>query len=291
MRVSHIDLESRDGAQKLSRVAQSLFKPGDHACGSSIGGQVVHVFFESKRRDAESGPLTEVEEQSTAPWSESSKAEADVGTAGEQSPGMSEQKCIDELTTLRTQLCASREDAARLQEQLDARDSELRASQLQLLREAERHALAIAERDQQNKRLREENSILKKELQSGANVPNSYKEREEVLMKENILLRSQQDQLRRENLMLKHQVKLLGAKQPSVQSAAWGKQGKAGQPDLAKRVAEVEAAPLKRSSVEERASLRRKLLLKWHPDKQPSLEHAELATRVMQELQQRPDWN
>mmetsp|Transcript_157705 Transcript_157705/g.294151 ORF Transcript_157705/g.294151 Transcript_157705/m.294151 type:complete len:290 (-) Transcript_157705:132-1001(-) len=280
-------------ARKLSHVASSLFKPGDHACGFSSRGQEVNVFFDSERRDAASGPLTEVEEQSRAPQRENGNnaAEADVSTANEQSERRSEQKCTDELTTLWTQLRAARDAAARLQEQLAVRDSELKSSQGQLRKEAERHAAAAAEHEQEKKRLREENAILRRELQSGAAMPKSSKEREEVLKRENLLLKTQRDHLGKENQMLRHQVKLLGARQPSVQNAAWGKQGKAGDHDLAKRVAEVEAAPLKRSSEGDRAVLRRKLLLKWHPDKQPSTEHAELATRVMQELQQRPDWN
>merc|ERR1712224_202499 len=61
--------------------------------------------------------------------------------------------------------------------------------------------------------------------------------------------------------------------------------------DTAKRMAELECAPLLRCSSAEHAVLKKKLLLKWHPDKQPSADHATLATQVMQEMQNRPEWD
>lgn len=59
---------------------------------------------------------------------------------------------------------------------------------------------------------------------------------------------------------------------------------------LARRIAELECGPLRRSSPQLRSGLRRRLLAKWHPDKQPSADHAALATLVMQEMQNRLEW-
>jgi len=59
---------------------------------------------------------------------------------------------------------------------------------------------------------------------------------------------------------------------------------------LARQVAEFECGPLRESSMQARIALKKKLLVKWHPDKQPSAEHVALATQVMQELQNRPEW-
>jgi len=60
---------------------------------------------------------------------------------------------------------------------------------------------------------------------------------------------------------------------------------------IAEKVAAMEAGPLKLCAEADRPALRKKLLLKWHPDKQPSPEHAEMAKQVMQELQNTPIWN
>jgi len=56
-------------------------------------------------------------------------------------------------------------------------------------------------------------------------------------------------------------------------------------------IARFEAAPLLQCPPQERHNLRKRLLLKWHPDKQPSAEHALLAKRVMQEMQNLAEWN
>merc|ERR1711920_745388 len=61
--------------------------------------------------------------------------------------------------------------------------------------------------------------------------------------------------------------------------------------DMALKIAELEAGPLLQCPAEERTSLQKKLLLKWHPDKQPSEDHAMLAKRVMQALQNLPQWS
>jgi len=59
---------------------------------------------------------------------------------------------------------------------------------------------------------------------------------------------------------------------------------------LATHMADAECGPLGRCAVEEKAALKKKLLLKWHPDKQPSADHSMFATRVMQEMQNCAEW-
>jgi len=59
---------------------------------------------------------------------------------------------------------------------------------------------------------------------------------------------------------------------------------------MVRQLAEMECKSLGSCAPEERSALKRKILMKWHPDKQPSKDNAELATLVMQELQNRPEW-
>lgn len=61
--------------------------------------------------------------------------------------------------------------------------------------------------------------------------------------------------------------------------------------NMAKAIAESEAQPLLKCPAEDRPALKKKLLLKWHPDKQPSPAHADLSKRVMQELQNTSGWD
>merc|ERR1712187_561312 len=61
--------------------------------------------------------------------------------------------------------------------------------------------------------------------------------------------------------------------------------------EVVEKLAEMECEPLRRSPAESRVVLRKRLLLKWHPDKQPSPESVELATQVMLALQNRDEWS
>jgi len=63
-----------------------------------------------------------------------------------------------------------------------------------------------------------------------------------------------------------------------------------GTNQLAAHMAGAECGPLRRCSAMEKAALKKKLLLKWHPDKQPSADHSTFATRVMQEMQNCAEW-
>jgi len=61
---------------------------------------------------------------------------------------------------------------------------------------------------------------------------------------------------------------------------------RASQAELAKQAAELESVSVRAHS----PSVRKKILLKWHPDKQPGEANRAFATKVMQELQNRPEW-
>jgi len=63
-------------------------------------------------------------------------------------------------------------------------------------------------------------------------------------------------------------------------------------PDLefVRSLATLEVSPLRQCTADDREALKKKILLKWHPDKQPSAEHKCLATQVMQELQNCAEW-
>mmetsp|Transcript_83431 Transcript_83431/g.232693 ORF Transcript_83431/g.232693 Transcript_83431/m.232693 type:complete len:560 (+) Transcript_83431:67-1746(+) len=61
--------------------------------------------------------------------------------------------------------------------------------------------------------------------------------------------------------------------------------------DMVRRLAELECVPLRYCDRQGRPALRKRIFLKWHPDKQPSPDHASLATAVMQELQNQPEWS
>jgi len=71
---------------------------------------------------------------------------------------------------------------------------------------------------------------------------------------------------------------------PVGKDACWSGNG------MAVGIAQFEAAPLLQCPPQDRHLLRKRLLMKWHPDKQPSAEHALLAKRVMQEMQNLAEW-
>jgi len=60
--------------------------------------------------------------------------------------------------------------------------------------------------------------------------------------------------------------------------------------EFVRALAEFEVAPLKNCVVNAREALKKKILLKWHPDKQPSKEHEVLSTKVMQAIQNEALW-
>jgi len=60
---------------------------------------------------------------------------------------------------------------------------------------------------------------------------------------------------------------------------------------LAKQIAETECSPLRCCRGDARPAIKKKLMMKWHPDKQPTAEHVDFATQVMQALQNQPEWD
>lgn len=62
--------------------------------------------------------------------------------------------------------------------------------------------------------------------------------------------------------------------------------------EVVSELAKLECLPLRKDLADsDRAALKKKLLLKWHPDKQPSAQCTDFATQIMQELQNRPEWS
>lgn len=93
--------------------------------------------------------------------------------------------------------------------------------------------------------------------------------------------------LRTENRRLDQRTRELEAELRGAENRA----SRPGRQVVLKSIADLEREPLRLSGPQERAALRKKLLMKWHPDKQPTPEHSALATVVMQELQNHKDWN
>merc|ERR1711865_1350955 len=63
--------------------------------------------------------------------------------------------------------------------------------------------------------------------------------------------------------------------------------------DVVKSLVNVELGQFKSCSHEERVATKRRLLLRWHPDKNSGSGSggSDLATRVVQEMQSRSEWN
>jgi len=61
--------------------------------------------------------------------------------------------------------------------------------------------------------------------------------------------------------------------------------------DMVRHLARKECEALRKCDMADRQAIKKKLLLKWHPDKQPSANHSGLATQVMQEIQNCEEWS
>jgi hypothetical protein len=94
------------------------------------------------------------------------------------------------------------------------------------------------------------------------------------------------DEILREKAHLLQQVQEL--QRASLPNRARG--GNACQLALVQQLAEMECQPLQGKILKDRVALKKKLLVKWHPDKQPSSEHVPFATRMMQEMQNLSEW-
>lgn len=82
------------------------------------------------------------------------------------------------------------------------------------------------------------------------------------------------------NHILRAQIRMMQVREPTSSSCNF-----ITKDEILTRMAQLECAPLGECPAEEQAVLRRRILSKWHPDRQPSEGHRELATRVFQELQ------
>lgn len=91
-----------------------------------------------------------------------------------------------------------------------------------------------------------------------------------------------QDEALRENAHLKQQIRNMEAQSRAPTSP--------GQEEIIRKLVELECEPLRQCASDDRAALKKKILIKWHPDKQPSCDHVAFATQVTQELQNRPEW-
>jgi len=60
--------------------------------------------------------------------------------------------------------------------------------------------------------------------------------------------------------------------------------------DMVRHLARKECEALRKCDMADRQAIKKKLLLKWHPDKQPCAKHSCLATQVMQEMRNREEW-
>lgn len=92
------------------------------------------------------------------------------------------------------------------------------------------------------------------------------------------------DNLQRQNSNLQRQLRDAEARAKRAQN--WTPRPA----DAVKQIAEQECKPLIGANDAERQVLKKKILLKWHPDKQPSSSYTAFATQVMQELQNRREW-
>lgn len=173
----------------------------------------------------------------------------------------------------------SPEESARREEEERRHGEELRNLTAQLMDARERverlktghskHAAEVASEQKSRKDAEEQVTKLKAKCQL----------QEQGLLK----LRSEKLKMDKRNASLEKTVKQL--------RKARAPQSSSGNVDrLASELADAECGPLKRCTAEEKAALRKKLLLKWHPDKQPSAEHSKFATLVVQEMQNNPAW-
>lgn len=141
--------------------------------------------------------------------------------------------------------------------------------------------------------LRKQKVVLEAQLHSERQMRNDL---EGDLASAQIRLQRQMQEvshLERENSVLRQQ--RLDAEKLKQENAALKKQLEAkayerDQEGLGRRIASVECIPLRKMPAAEKQAFKKRIMLKWHPDKQPCPESSELATEVMQELQSHPDW-
>jgi hypothetical protein len=189
-----------------------------------------------------------------------------------------------EVHALTAQLMGAREQAEQLKEKKEQQMVDLSAEQ-KVRRDAEEEVKRLWEKIQQHEeqshQLRRSISEIKEQAQ------NRIKTEAAEAAKENLRLKTEKVNLEKSNAKLRRDMaQLLKMKGANVANS----KNQACASSLAGKIADMECGPLKSCAAEEKAALKKKLLLKWHPDKQPTPDHAALATQVMQEMQNRASW-
>lgn len=197
------------------------------------------------------------------------------------------QKHEDELGRITAELLQSREEAEswhHLEQELDDERQKRDGAERRLQKNKDDSQRMMAELSQLRersdawRRLKEEKDV---ELASECRKVQEL-QREVTWLRR----RSQvQDEALRENAHLKQQIRNMEA-----QASASRAPTLSGRDELVRQLAELECGPLRQCAAEERAALKKKILVKWHPDKQPSCDHVSFATSVTQEVQNRPEW-
>jgi len=175
------------------------------------------------------------------------------------------QLLTEEVQSLTAQLMSAKEEAEQLRAKQSRHNADV-ASERQCRREAEEKA----------------NKLLSK-----------CRLHEQVARK----LKNEKGQLAKQKVYLEQKLQRIreGMRHPAGKSSPLGIKHPAGDigndtQKLAAHMAETECVALKGCNRDERTAVKKRLLLKWHPDKQPSVDHAKFATLVLQEMQNSPIW-
>lgn len=133
----------------------------------------------------------------------------------------------------------------------------------------------------------EDTEELRRNMRIKEQMEMKFRMEKEKTAKENQKLKSERAQLAKEKTKLQSELLRMAQLRSKVGAA---ERAKPENDNLAGKIADMECSPLKSCAPEDKASLKKKLLLKWHPDKQPSPEQAMFATQVVQEMQNRSVW-
>ncbi|CAJ1336190.1 unnamed protein product, partial [Effrenium voratum] len=174
-------------------------------------------------------------------------------------------RLLEEIEEKEAEVSEEMQRRAQLEELVSSLDQELQAAQNDLQ--------AVQQRADQWRRLKDD-----KERELFAQIrKREDAEREVTFLRQSAWLA---DRTARENATLKKQLQLAEAAAANCKAST-----------LAKQIAEMECGPLRSCRGDARPALKKKLMMKWHPDKQPAPEHVDFATQVMQALQNQPEWN
>lgn len=173
-------------------------------------------------------------------------------------------RLLEEIDEKETEVTEQMQRRAELQELLATMEEELSSTRKDLK--------ASQQRADQWRRLKDE-----KERELFAQIrKREDAEREASFLRQSAWLA---DRTARENVALKKQLQKAEATAASRAAGA-----------LPKQIAEMECSPLRCCRGDARPTIKKKLMMKWHPDKQPTAEHVEFATQVMQAMQNQPEW-